>query len=270
MKTCLFTLFAATCFSIAAQASEVVKVKVTGDRVSLRAKPDINSELLDRAMRGEELVFLGKTNGWLAVQAPNSLDFWVSGQYVQNGTVQPEKLNVRSGPSQNYSVVCVVNKGDSIALRGEFNEWLKIVPPAGSRVWISEDYAELIEPPEPEPEPELEPEPVVADPKPLVAEPTPVGEELKPLVLVLDKTKKQGTYDEIPGVLRRANPGLYQLVLIVGDIEEPICLVRGKETQMESYLNRAMLIKGKKFWAKDIDLPILQPIKIHLDPILKD
>jgi len=252
----------------AAQANEVVKVKVTGDRVSLRAKPDINSELLDRAMRGEELVFLGKTNGWVAVQAPSSLDFWVSGQYVQNGTVQPAKLNVRSGPSQNYSVVCVVNQGDSIALRGEFNEWLKIVPPAGSRVWISEDYTELIEPPEPEPEPE--PEPVVAEPVPVVAEPKPAGDELNPLVLVLDKTKKQGTYDEIPGVLRRANPGLYQLVLIVGDIEEPICLVRGKKSQMESYLNRAMLIKGKKFWAKDIDLPILQPIKIHLDPILSE
>jgi len=274
MKTCLFTLFAATCFSVVAQTNEVSKVRVMGDRVSLRVKPDINAELLDRAMQGEELVFLGKTNGWVAVQAPDSLDYWVSGQYVQNGTVQPEKLNVRSGPSQNYSVVCVVNKGDSLALRGEFNEWLKIAPPAGSRVWISEDYAERVEPPRPEPVPEPAPvvgvEPEPEEPVPVVAEPKPTEEELKPLVLVLDKTKEQGTYDEIPGVLRRANPGLYQLVLIAGDIEEPICLVRGKEAQMESYLNRAMLIKGKKFWAKDVDLPILQPIKIHLDPILKD
>jgi len=256
----------------AAQTSEVLKVKVTGDRVSLRAKPDINSELLDRAMRGEELVFLGKTNEWVAVQAPSSLDFWVSGQYVQNGTVQPAKLNVRSGPSQNYSVVCVVNKGDSIALRGEFNEWLKIVPPAGSRVWISEDYVEILEPPKPEPV--VEPELAVAESEPepelVVVAPQPPVEELNPLVLVLDKTKEQGTYDEIPGVLRRANPGLYKLVLIVGDLEEPICLVRGEKTQMEHYLNRAMLIKGKKFWAKDVDLPILQPIKIHLDPILAE
>jgi hypothetical protein len=95
-------------------------------------------------------------------------------------------------------------------------------------------------------------------------------EELKPLVLVLDKSKEQGTYDEIPGVLRRANPGLYKLVLITDDFEEPICLVRGRESQMERYLNRAMLIKGKKYWAKDVDLPILQPVTIHLDPILAD
>jgi hypothetical protein len=112
-----------------------------------------------------------------------------------------------------------------------------------------------------------EPEP---EPEPVAAEPPPVEEELKPLVLVLDKSKKQGVYDEIPGVLRRANPGLYKLVLIVGDLEEPICLVRGKEAQMERYLNRAMLIKGNMFWAKGVDLPVLQPVKIHLDPILKD
>lgn len=274
MKICLFTLFCTICLSATAQTSETIKIKVTGDRVSLRANPDIKAELLDRAMRGEELVFLGKTNGWVAVQTPANLDLWVSGKYVQNGVVQPTKLNVRSGPSQNYSVVCVVNEGDSLALRGEFNDWLKIAPPVGSRVWISEEYIEVIEPPKPEPTPEPEPEPVVADPEPgpeSVADgPRPAEEELEPLVLVLDKTKKQGVYDEIPGVLRRANPGLYKLVLIVGDIEEPICLVRGQEVQMERYLNRAMLIKGKKFWAKDVDIPILQPTKIHLDPILAE
>lgn len=273
MKTCLFaTLFATLCFSTVAQTNEVAKVRVTGDRVSLRVKPDINAELIDQAKLGDEFVFLDETNGWVAVPAPASLDFWVSGDYVQNGTVQPPKLNVRSGPSQNYSVVCVVNEGDALTQRGEFNDWVKIAPPAGSRVWISADYIERIEPPRPEPEPV--PVPVVAEPEPepepVAAEPPPVEEELKPLVLVLDKSKKQGVYDEIPGVLRRANPGLYKLVLIVGDLEEPICLVRGKEAQMERYLNRAMLIKGNMFWAKGVDLPVLQPIKIHLDPILKD
>ncbi len=270
MKIYLLILFTAISLSSVAQTNEMLKVRVTGNRVSLRSNPDLNSELLDRAMKGEELLFLGETNGWLAVQAPDSLDFWVSEEYVQNGTVQPVRLNIRSGPSQNYSVVCVVDQGDVLSLRGEFNTWLKIAPPAGSRVWISADYAELIEPPKPEPEPMVEnvdPEP---EPEPVVIAPEPPKKELQPLVLVLDKTKPRGIYDEIPGVLRRANPGLYKLVLIVGDLEEPICLVRGKKAQMESYLNRAMLIKGKKFWAKDVDLPILQPIKIHLDPILSD
>lgn len=270
-------LLAAACLSINAQTNEVVKVKVTGDRVSLRAKPDVNSELLDRAMRGEELVLLGKTNDWVAVQAPDSLDFWVSGEYVVNGIVVPEKLNIRSGPSQNYNVVHVATKGDSVSMRGEFNEWIKIAPPAGSQVWISGKYTETIEPPKPEPEPvvvapepEPEPEPVAVAPEPEAKVPELTEEERKPLLLVLDKNKEQGVYDEIPGVLRRANPGLYKLVLIMGEIEEPICLVRGNEDQMERYLNRSMLIKGKKYWANDVDLPVLKVEKIHLDPILTD
>jgi hypothetical protein len=275
----LILLFAAA-VTAHAQTNDVLKIRVTGDRVSLRAKPDINSDLLDRAMRGEEMVYFEKTNGWVAVQAPESLDFWVAGEYVQNGVIQPDKLNVRSGPSLNYSVVAVLNKGDVVSLRGEFNNWLKIAPPKTSRVWISEDYVELIEPPKPEPVIETIPEPeLVVEPAPepeveSAAEPETVveseQEKLPPLILVMDKSKPQGKYEEIPGVLRRANPGLYKLVLIADGFEEPICLVRGKESQMERYLNRSMLLKGKMYWAKDIDLPIIQPDKIHLDPIISD
>ncbi len=272
MKTYLFALFAATCLSAAAQTNEMVKVKVTGDRVSLRTGPHLDSELLDRAMRDEELVFLEKTNGWVAVQAPDSLDFWVSGKYIENGIVVPEKLNIRSGPSENYSMVFVANKGDVVALRGEFNDWIKIAPPLGSRVWISEKYTELIEPPKPDPEPVVKP--VVEKPKPKTKQkPRPAIPELteaerKPLLLVLDTNKKQGLYDEIPGVLRRANPGLYKLVLIVGNLEEPICLVRGNEDQMNSLLNRPLLLKGKIYWAKDVALPILRVEAIDKNPIL--
>lgn len=275
----LMLLFVAVA-TVHAQTNDFLKIRVTGDRVSLRAKPDLNGDLLDRAMRGEEMAYFEKTNGWVAVQAPDSLDFWVAAEYVQNGVIQPEKLNVRSGPSRNYSVVAVLSKGDAVSLRGEFNDWLKIAPPQGSRVWISEDFVEFIEPPKPPPMIEAIPEPelvVVPAPEPDVeslSEPEPIaepGEEtLPPLILVMEKSKPQGKYDEIPGVLRRANPGLYKLVLIADGFEEPICLVRGKESQMERYLNRSMLLKGKVYWAKDIDLPIIQPEKIHLDPILSD
>ena len=275
----LILLFAAVAI-VHAQTNEVLKIRVTGDRVSLRAKPDINGDLLERAMRGEEMVCIEKTNGWVAVQAPDSLDFWVAGEFVVNGVIQPEKLNVRSGPSLNYSVVAVLSKGDTVSLRGEFNDWLKIAPPPGSRVWISADFVEFIEPPKPEPMIEIIPEPelvIEPAPEPQVVsstEPEPVvesaSESLPPLILVMDKSKPQGKYDEIPGVLRRANPGLYKLVLIADGFEEPICLVRGKESQMERYLNRSMLLKGKVYWAKDIDLPIIQPEKIHLDPIISD
>lgn len=257
-----------------ARTNEIIKVRVTGDRVSLRAEPSLEGYLLERAMRGEELVFVDSTNDWVAVEPPDSLDFWIAGEFVQNGVVQPEKLNVRAGPSLNYAKVGVLSAGDTVALRGEFNNWLKIAPPKACHVWISADYVEIIQPPVPDPVPA--PAPIAVEES--ATEPDPVTEtevvtdqeELPPLMLVLDKNRKQGVYVEIPGVLRRANPGLYKLVLIQDGFEEPICLVRGKEAQMERYLNRSMLIKGKRYWAKDIDLPVVQPERIHIDPIIVD
>ncbi len=257
------------------ETNEAMKVCVTGDRVSLRAKP-VDGYVLDSAMRGEELVYFEKTNGWVAVQAPASLDFWVAGEYVQNGIIEPAKLNVRAGPSLNYAVVGVLNKGDAVAVRGEFNNWLKIAPPADSRVWISEKYVEAIQPPTPEPQDEATIEPEVVEEDEATPEPasetemTADQEQLPPLMLVLDKDRKQGVYVEIPGVLRRANPGLFKLVLIDSGFEEPICLVQGNEPQLERYLNHVLLIKGKKYWAKDVELPILQPEVIRPDPILSE
>ncbi len=272
------TAVAQTNESVVVQTNDLMKVRVTGDRVSLRAEPNLEGYLLSRAMRGEELIYHDKTNGWVGVQAPESLDFWVASEFIQNGIVQPKILNVRAGPSLNYAKVGEMNQGDAVAVRGEFNNWLKIVPPSDCSVWISEKYVEYIEPPAPEPvvEPAPEPEPVTT------VDPTPTPEsaqqadvkanqgQTSPLMLVLDKTRKQGVYVEIPGVLRRANPGLYKLVLISDGFEEPICLVRGQVSQMESYLNRSMLIKGKRYWVKDVDLPVVQPERIHLDPIISN
>ena len=86
----------------------------------------------------------------------------------------------------------------------------------------------------------------------------------------LDPSKPQGSDKRMSGVLRRANPGLYQLVLISDNMEQPICLVRGRESQMEKLLNWSILIDGKVYWAKDVDLPIIVPAKIYPNPITNE
>jgi len=301
------------------------RVKVTGDRVSLRARPNLNAELLDRAMSGDELVCLAVTNGWVAVKPPETISLWVAGEYVSNSVVTVPKLRVRAGPSENYSITGIIRKGDKVKLRGEFGRWLKIAPPTGTRVWISEQFVEPVASSKPDvsegtraPKPnpvalaeaekkkaEEEKRKVLEEKERLAREiqalkdrlkreemekkqaliqaekarKTEMSEEkeipqaprgTKPLVLKLDKSKPQNVYEEIPGVLQRANPGLYQLVLISGDIAEPICLVRGEKKQMESLLNRSLLIKGYVNWIEGVDLPVIRPVKIVIDPILED
>jgi hypothetical protein len=265
----------------AEQTNDVQKVIVTGDRVSLRAAPSLNGDLLDRAMRGDELGYCSETNGWMGVQAPKTMDVWVLGEFIQDNVVLPEKLNVRSGPSLNYPVVAAVKKGDKMEVRSEFNGWVKIVPPEHCVVWISADYVERINLPieEPEPKeiaevPEEKPEELTVTPEPEeekpeeVVEEKPEEEKLPTLVLEIDKTRQQQVMIDVYGVLRKANPGLYQLVLIEGEWEEPVCLVRGRADQLDELLNRSLRIKGRRYWVTDTYLPVIQPEEITVEPLI--
>lgn len=268
----LMILLAVAAGTACAQSNVYPRVKVTGDRVSLRAQPGLEGELLDRAMRGEEMPYIDHTNGWYAVQAPSNLNFWVFGDYVDNGTVLPKKLNVRSGPSQNYNVVTIVLRDELVDVRGEFNGWLKIAPPKGTRVWISADYSEILQPPRPEPvaAAESEPEPEAQEElKEEVAE-APAKAETPAFLMSLDKSRKQGEAEEYPGIIRRANPGLYKLVLKTDTFEETICLIRGDINQMEKFLNYPVLLKGHIYWVKDVDVPVMIPTHIVPNPILSE
>jgi len=144
-------------------------------------------------------------------------------------------------------------------------------------VWISADYIKRIDLPveEPKPEemvqaPEEQPEPEV---KPEPEEETPEEEELPALLLELDGSRMQQEMVTVYGVLRRANPGLYQLVLIEGEWEEPVCLIRGNEDQkqeLENLLNRSLRIKGRRYWLKSTYLPLIQPEFIDPDSLILD
>ena len=57
-------------FWMIASLDILADVRVTGDRVSLRAAPSLEAGVLDRAMRGDVFKELGRTNEWVAVEAP--------------------------------------------------------------------------------------------------------------------------------------------------------------------------------------------------------
>ncbi|MBI9021333.1 MAG: SH3 domain-containing protein, partial [Verrucomicrobia bacterium] len=260
MKKILFVLIALTT-SVYAQT-----VTVTGDRVSLRAAPNLTSVLLARAAFDDRLVLMDNSNpDWVGVCPPEGIDLWVHRDFLQDGVVVPAKLNIRSGPSLSHEVVGVVQRGDKLTVRGDLDGWLKIAPPAGTTVWISRKYTDIeteapvVSPSEPvvvkvEPAvPEPAKEPVilitVESPKPVVAEVVepvvktvvqPVINEILiaavalpdlPETLTPDPDKKQGIAEQFSGILQPANDILCKLVdAKFGSIV--ICYVRGNQQQM--------------------------------------
>jgi hypothetical protein len=242
-----------------ASAFVCADVRVTGDRVSLRAAPSLEAEVLDRAMRGDVFLELGRSNGWVAVEAPAYLDAWVDASYVTNGVVIANRLNVRSGPNQNYTVLRVVEGGTKLEELDRFHAWMKVVPPAGSRVWIYADYTEVV----PSKVGEL-----VEDLERMDLE-TVAYEEVKAVLpampLELDTQKNQGLEQTFVGRLERANPGLYQVVSADGEV---LCLVRGRVEQLETLMDRWVGMKGLVYYIEASVLPVLQPVRIVLDPLV--
>jgi len=272
MKKNLFVLFALT-LAATAFAQEAVKVKVTGDRVSLRAEPNTNAVLVCRTMLGDELALKDNNNPeWVGVLPPESVDLWVSNEFVSNKTVRTELLNIRSGPSLSHSVVGTASSGTVLNIRGEISQWLKIAPTSNTVVWINRKYVEA-------------PGAVVTVVEPVaatvstqqaqtvvqvVAEPT-VQEIMTAISataqkkLVVDSSKPQGVEATYYGVLRPSDATLYQLV---DDhfTDITVCYVRGNFAQMQTFNGMRLQITGKTYWAEGMDLPVVKPTRIRLLP----
>jgi len=194
-------------------AQDLKTVTVTGDRVSLRASPELNAVLMARAALHDLLVLTDNSNpDWVGVRPPDSIDLWVDRDFVQGGVVLPAKLNIRSGPSLSHEVVGVVERGDKLTVRGNLDGWIKIAPPGGTTVWISRKYTDIssdtprvpvtepmlitVEPGTPEPPKEPVILITVESPKPVVAEvvePEAAEEEIKQAV----RTVMQPVINEI-------------------------------------------------------------------------
>lgn len=258
--------------AVAAGAEEEQMLTVTGDRVSLRAAPDLNAVLLDRAMTGDELVLQDNSNpDWVGVLPPGSIDLWVLGKYVEGGHVIPPRLNVRSGPSLSHGVVGVVTNGMLLTVRGEVAGWFRIAPPQGTKVWISRRFVDGVEAPSAgsvrltiktkAPETTVKTVTQSADGNVVVESVTtepPDSDRLVP-----DPDKQQGRSMEFRGVLRAASGKLYKLV-DPDTGRSVICFVRGNQEQMKRLDGETVTVIGPTYWAKGMTTPVVRPDTIEL------
>lgn len=132
-----------------AMAAEPITATVKGERVNVRARPHPQAEVVGQLSEPATIQVRSMTNDWLEIIPPAEFDLWVHREFVENGNVTASKLVVRAGPGINYPKVGELKRGDSVQVRGEFGEWLKIAPPADASLWISKSVVRLPEPPKP-------------------------------------------------------------------------------------------------------------------------
>lgn len=145
MKICLArSVTAATIFcGVIVQAGEV---RVTADRVNLRAEPDLHVEVVAQVNEGDLLTEFSRQGEWVEVSAPESAAVWVYGELLRDGAVSVSRLNVRGGPGINYKPLGQLERGTKVVIRETLGEWVQIVPTPQVRLWISSQYVEAVEP----------------------------------------------------------------------------------------------------------------------------
>ena len=122
---------------------------VRQNNVNVRGKAAINSEVVTRLTRGQhvnvlEEVTLSKPKQdepakWAKISLPTNAAVWVHGEFIDpaNNTVKPNRLNVRSGPSEYHSIVGRVEKGTTIVPIENKGEWIRLEPPASAYGFVA-------------------------------------------------------------------------------------------------------------------------------------
>ncbi len=169
--------------------------------VNVRGQAAINSEIVTHLKRGDVVTVLeeitlkkvktDEPGRWAKIALPAGTAVWVHGHFIDKTakTVVPKRLNTRSGPGENYSILGRIERGTVVKDIETKGVWMKIEAPENSYAFVaahllSTDPADLgpalaklnppvpaVVPPTPPPQQPLEVAVVTAEPVAPPAEP---------------------------------------------------------------------------------------------------
>lgn len=136
----------------AVETNSELKYTVTADVLNVRTGAGTEHNIISKVREGQVLQVTGQENGWFKVSV-NGQTGYVSGDFVTTGgkketavqqgtgnyTVNVSSLNVRTGPSASHTVLGSVNKGQTVQVVGEVQDWFKINHNGGTG-YISKDF----------------------------------------------------------------------------------------------------------------------------------
>ena len=124
---------------------------VNATRVMLRARSTIMGERLGRFNKGDTVVVLEQVENkwakgadpkqWARIQLPAGTPVWVFAQFVgSDGTVTANRVNLRGGPGENYSILGRLPKGSTVKTVQTKGEWTQIEVPEVATAYIAAMY----------------------------------------------------------------------------------------------------------------------------------
>lgn len=171
MKLSGSTIYTAICglltaFHIAAMGAEGM---VLNERVNVRTRPSITSEVIHQLNTGDRVTIVDRINlndpqpneprEWFRILIPSQVELWISSEFIDSAqnTVTASRLNVRSGPGKNYSVVGRIDRNTVVEPIRINAGWTAIKPLPSTVAYVAQEFvkesstataAEIIEEPQ--------------------------------------------------------------------------------------------------------------------------
>lgn len=130
--------------------------KVKANRLNVRGQPRLQSEVVTQLKAGDRVTILeeipikspppGEPSKWAKIAMPNNTPVWVHGIFVENGVVTARRLNIRSGPGEQYSVVGRLVEDQTVKINRKVENWLEIEPPPGTYAFVDGSMIEATGP----------------------------------------------------------------------------------------------------------------------------
>jgi uncharacterized protein YgiM (DUF1202 family) len=125
---------------------------VDANNVNVRGQAKLKSDVVTRLTKGATVTVLEEIvrnnsgpeepSAWAKILLPAGAHVWVNTAFIDatNKTVHPKKLNLRSGPGENYSVVGILQRGDGVKELTTKGDWTEIEPPATAYAFVAAQY----------------------------------------------------------------------------------------------------------------------------------
>jgi len=143
---------------------------VVASNVNVRGQAKLRSEIVTRVTKGDSVTVIeeivrnnsgpDEPSAWAKIVLPAGAHVWVNTAFINaaDKTVLPRKLNLRSGPGENYSVIGLLQRGDPLKEVTTKGDWTEIEAPTNAYAFLAAQYLKQ-EPPAPPAPPPPPPEP---------------------------------------------------------------------------------------------------------------
>jgi uncharacterized protein YgiM (DUF1202 family) len=126
--------------------------EVAVKNLNVRGQAGLKGEFITHVAKGDMVTVLsqitldkhktGEPAQWAKIGLPASVKVWVRAEFIDatNKTVLPKKLNLRAGPSENYSVLGVLERGTPVSEVITKGDWTQIETPTNGYAFVAAMY----------------------------------------------------------------------------------------------------------------------------------